>query len=68
MEHTTPTKRKNLIAAVTLPPDLHQRVADIARDREWSFAQTGRYLIKLGLEKLDPQLNQTATQPTTATN
>jgi hypothetical protein len=61
MEHTTPTKRKNLIAAVTLPPELHQSVTEIARDREWSFAQTGRYLIKLGLEKLE-EVTKPATQ------
>jgi hypothetical protein len=52
MEQATPVKQKKLVAAVTLPPEIQKRVADLAEKREWSIAQTGGYLIKLGLEKL----------------
>jgi hypothetical protein len=52
MNETTTTKQRKVVAAVTLPPEIQQRVVDIAEKREWSIAQTGGYLIKLGLEKL----------------
>lgn len=46
-------QRKKLVVGVTLPPELQERVAALAEAREWSIAQTGGYLIKLGLEHLD---------------
>lgn len=53
MEQTKPTKQRKVVSAVTLAPELQKRVADIAEKREWSIAQTGGYLIKLGLKKLE---------------
>jgi len=55
MEQTPTTKRKKVVAAVTLAPELQEQVLELARDREWSIAQTGGYLIKLGLEKLSEE-------------
>jgi hypothetical protein len=52
MEQTT-SKPKKVVQAVTLPPEVQRQVADLAEKRDWSLAQTGGYLIKLGLEKLD---------------
>jgi hypothetical protein len=51
----TPTKQRKLVSAVTLAPELQKQVLAIARARDWSIAQTGGYLIKLGLEKLSEE-------------
>jgi hypothetical protein len=58
MEQTKPTKQRKVVSAVTLAPEVQKRVADIARVRDWSIAQTGGYLIKLGLEKLQELAEQ----------
>ena len=55
MDQTTTTKRKKVVTEVTLAPELQIRVAEIAEERDWSLAQTGGHLIKLGLEKWDEQ-------------
>lgn len=47
------SKQKKLVVGVTLPPETQARVADLATERDWSVAQTGGYLIRLGLQKLD---------------
>ena len=60
MEQTSTTKRKKVVAAVTLAPELQGRIAEIAEARDWSLAQTGGYLIKLGLEKWDEEQNPIA--------
>lgn len=52
MEQETKPQRK-LVAAVTLPPETQERVVDLANEREWSVAQAGGYLIRLGLERLE---------------
>jgi hypothetical protein len=53
MENTTQTqKSRKYVTGVVLPPEVQAQVAAIAENREWSMAQTSRYLIKLGLEKL----------------
>lgn len=53
METTTETKSKTkVVQAATLPPELQERVLEIAEERDWSAAKTAGYLIKLGLEKL----------------
>jgi hypothetical protein len=46
-------KQKKLVVGVTLPPETQARLAELASERDWSVAQTGAYLIRLGLEKLD---------------
>lgn len=65
MEQTNTTKRKKLVAGVTLAPEIQERVAEIARLRDWSIAQTGGYLIKLGLEKLTEIAEQQSDSPPT---
>ena len=53
MEQTITTKRKRkVVAAVTLAPEYQEDVVALAILRDWSIAQTGGYLIRLGLEKL----------------
>lgn len=58
MEQTKPTKQRKVVSGVTLTPDIQKRVADIAEKRAWSIAQTGGYLITLGLEKLEEMAEQ----------
>jgi len=60
MEQATTVKQKKLVAAVTLPPEIQQEVVDLAEKRDWSIAQTGGYLIKLGLKKLKEGAEQEA--------
>lgn len=64
MEQETKRQRK-LVTAVTLSPELQAVVVDLASRREWSIAQTGGFLIRLGLEKLAEQsaeMNQTESE------
>ncbi len=63
MEQATTIKQKKLVTAVTLAPEFQERVAELARKREWSIAQTGGYLIKLGLEKLNEIAEQEPDSP-----
>lgn len=52
MEQQVQTNKKTVLSA-TVQADVHSRVTELADEREWSIAQTGAYLIRLGLEKLD---------------
>lgn len=52
MEETKPTKQRKVVLGSTVDPETQERVADLAEKRSWSLAQTGGYLIQLGLEKL----------------
>lgn len=61
MEQTKPTKQRKVVSAVTLAPEVQKRVADLAEKRDWSIAQTGGFLIKLGLEKLKEIAEQSDT-------
>lgn len=68
MEQETKRQRK-LVTAVTLSPEAQAAVIDLASRREWSIAQTGGFLIRLGLEKLAEQsgeINQTGADATQA--
>lgn len=53
-------KQRRKVQAVTLPPEIQERVIQIANERRWSLAQTGGYLIELALEVLDGQPKQRA--------
>jgi len=65
MERTITTKqRKKLTVGVTLAPEMQKCVADLAEKREWSIAQTGGYLIRLGFEKLKEIADQQSETPT----
>lgn len=50
---TKQQQQRKLVAAVTLPHEMQERVVDLANEREWSVAQAGGYLIRLGLERLE---------------
>jgi hypothetical protein len=58
MEQKTPTKRKTVNVGVAMTPEIHERVTDLARVRDWSLSQTNGYLIKLGLKKLEEIIEQ----------
>jgi hypothetical protein len=52
MDQTVTIKQRKLVTAVTLAPEYQEIVVELARKRDWSIAQTGGYLIKVGLETL----------------
>lgn len=57
-------KRKKLVVGVTVLPETQARVADLAVERDWSIAQAGDFLIRLGLQKLDElKASQEAAKP-----
>lgn len=53
MEQQALNKKTKSVLSATVQPDVYARVADLASEREWSVAQTGAYLIRLGLERLE---------------
>lgn len=57
MEQPTQTSKKSVLST-TVQPDIFTRVAELANEREWSVAQAGGYLIRLGLEKLEEMTAQ----------
>jgi hypothetical protein len=44
--------QKKQPAMITLAPELKNQVEAIAAERQWSFAQTGGWLVRLGLQVL----------------
>ena len=52
---TQPTKKTKSVLSTTVQPEVYAQVADLANEREWSVAQAGGYLIRLGLERIDEQ-------------
>ncbi|MBL8186550.1 MAG: hypothetical protein JNK38_01010 [Acidobacteria bacterium] len=64
MEHETDNNKaqRKAVSAVTLDPQVQQRLLAIAAEKDWSAAKTGGWLIKLGLEKLDAEQQSRSTQ------
>jgi hypothetical protein len=58
MKEIKTQRRRKLVQAVTLDEDLQKRLVELALARDWSNAQTGGYLIKLGFEKIDQEFTQ----------
>lgn len=65
MKQLANKKPAKSVLSTTVRPEVQERVVRLASEREWSIAQTGEFLIKLGLEKLAEQsaeMNQTESE------
>jgi hypothetical protein len=54
--------KKKLVTGVTLEPHVREQVEALALLRDWSIAQAGAYLIKLGLRQVGQQTPTTTTE------
>ena len=43
---------KKVIVTISMPKDLHERILELAQDRDCPIAQAARHLIKLGFAKM----------------